>query len=43
MAPEEVHRAVLDYVEQYVIGGASSLPTGTFTARVSAPVSEPAL
>jgi hypothetical protein len=43
MAPEEVHRAVLDYVEQYVIGGASSLPTGTFTAQVSAPASEPAL
>ncbi|MEJ7731983.1 MAG: tetratricopeptide repeat protein [Polyangiaceae bacterium] len=43
MAPEEVHRAVLDYVEQYVIGGASSLPTGTFTAQVSAPASGPPL
>lgn len=43
MAPPEVHRAVLDYVEQYVIGGASSLPTGTFTAQVSAPAHEPAL
>jgi len=32
-APPEVHSAILEYVEQYVLGGGSpTLPTGTYTA-----------
>jgi tetratricopeptide (TPR) repeat protein len=34
-APPEMHRAILEYVEQYVLGGGSpSLPAGTYNARL---------
>ena len=35
MAPPEVHRAMVEYVQEYVLGnGAGSLPAGTYTAAL---------